>query len=241
MEKKGFKATHRVVEENRLGMIHGLPVGTELMYDGVMDGLDDTDWYINKDGWVFFLNRESVAPIERSPIILIVGHGLHGKDTLAEILTKEFGLKFRGSSQVASEEVIYPALKNFYQSAEDAFSDRRNNRELWASLIRDFNRDDKSRLAKLVCEGGYGYTGLREKEEVEECLRQGIFTHVIWVNRPDLPENDPTMTFSFTDLFAMKETYKNFSLAYFSNNGLKEIVEERRLNALSRVLKIKRV
>lgn len=162
----------------------------------------------------------------KKPTILIVGHGRHGKDTLAEMITKELGHKFRGSSQVAASEVIYPLMRNFYDSPEDAFEKRHQNRQLWASLIRDFNRDDKSRLAKLVCEGGYGYTGLRELEEVKKCIEMGVFTHVIWISRSVLPENDPTMTFKFHDLFMLKRCLHNFKLTTVVNSSLTELREK---------------
>lgn len=157
----------------------------------------------------------------KQPCILIVGHGEHGKDTLADAIEQKYGYKFRGSSQVAAAEIIYPMMSNFYDSPEDAFNNRRENRELWAACIRDYNRHDPAKLSKLVCEGGHGYTGLRDIREVKECVKQGVFTHIIWVVRDDIPENDPTLTFTYDDLKAM--IYKQ-QLVSLSGPKLRKII-----------------
>jgi hypothetical protein len=151
--------------------------------------------------------------------VLIVGHGRHGKDTLANILNEEFGFKFRGSSQVAASEVVYPLMSNFYSSPEEAFERRHENRELWRALISDFNRDDLTKLSRLVCAQGYGYTGLRDKGEVYECISQGVFTHVIWVERPDLANDDSTMNFDFEYLQQLHARGLFKSLAFVSNKS----------------------
>ena len=162
-----------------------------------------------------------------TPKILIVGHGRHGKDTLAQIINLELEHKFRGSSEVAAREVIYPVMSNFYSSPEDAFERRHDNRELWRALISDFNREDPTKLACLVCEGGYGYVGLRDKTEVISAVKQGFFTHVIWVKRPDLEENDTTMMFTLEDLEKLQEKGFLRNLAVVHNHSveiLKDIV-----------------
>lgn len=156
----------------------------------------------------------------KKPKVLVLGHGRHGKDSLGNALYNHYGLKFRGSSEVAAAEVIYPMMKNFYDSPEEAFDRRHENRELWAACIRDYNRNDKTKLARLVCEDGHGYTGLRDIAEVEACINEGIFTHIIWVTRYDIPEDDPTLTFSYDDL--------------------KEMIYKRQLNGL-RTPKIRRI
>ncbi|MBL4880650.1 MAG: hypothetical protein JKX82_04925 [Oleispira sp.] len=150
--------------------------------------------------------------------ILIVGHGLHGKDTLGDMLSVELGYKFRGSSKVAAISVIFPLLSEFYKDPEAAFNDRRNHRELWRALISDFNRTDATRLCKLVCAGGFGYTGLRDLREVITAVKQGVFTHVIWIRRPELEENDPTMMFDLGILEGLIKKCYPFGLAYIENH-----------------------
>lgn len=220
MMQKKFRATHEVVSENKEGMMHGLPVGERVMFLRGSTRIKNTSWYETKIGHTIYLNDSAVSKIDVDPCILIVGHGEHGKDTLAEIVTKTLGHRFRGSSQVAAREVIYPMMSNFYSSSEEAFNDRRNNRRLWESLIRDFNRSDKSRLAKLVCQGGYGYTGLRDRDEVLDCIKTRLFTHIIWIERPDKPNNDPTMSFSFEDLKNWQERERSFHLMRVENDSI---------------------
>ena len=153
--------------------------------------------------------------------ILIVGHGRHGKDTLGDLITKYLGFKFRGSSKVAAKLVVYPFTKNFYKNWQECFEDRLSDsrRQVWYNLICEYNEDDPLRLAKEVCKGGYGYTGLREIIEVEAAFEKGLFTHVIWINNPRLPENDKTMTFNYSDLQRMNRKYPNVKLTKVSNSG----------------------
>ena len=136
----------------------------------------------------------------KSPKILILGKGRVGKDTSARLITETFGHKFRGSSEVAAKEVIYPLMKNFYSSADEAFKRRHENRQLWYNLICQYNRDNPSRLAEKVCEGGSGYTGLRSFREVVDCIEKGIFTHIVWVENPRNEEVDPTIDFDCSQI-----------------------------------------
>lgn len=46
------------------------------------------------------------------PKVLILGHGRHGKDTVAEILRDDFGLSFTSSSMFCAEHVVWNALHN---------------------------------------------------------------------------------------------------------------------------------
>jgi hypothetical protein len=170
--------------------------------------------------------------------ILILGHGEHGKDTLANALSEKYGLKFLSSSEVANGIIIYPQLENFYDSEQECFYDRRNNRELWASLIRDFNRNDKTRLAKLICESGDGYVGLRELDEVRESVAEGLFTHVMWVIRTDKDEDDPTMTFNYNDVAVLQRRFSNFELLMVINNSKISLSEQVRDGFIGKFLKL---
>lgn len=170
----------------------------------------------------------------KQPQPLIVGFGTHGKDTLAELITEEYGIKFRGSSQVASELVVYPFMRKFYPNSSACFKDRRRHRLIWYNLICQYNSYDPTRLAKAVCEGGYGYTGLRERIEVETALSEKLFTHVIWIEDPNKRKDDPTMKFDYGCLVYWKKYYPDFKLTYISNNGG---IEDLRSKILSKEFK----
>jgi dephospho-CoA kinase len=116
--------------------------------------------------------------------LLIIGHMRSGKDTLAEILHDHYGLKFISSSQACADIFIYDELKvkYGYKTPEECFNDRVNHRQEWYELICDYNKDDKARLAKEILKYNNTYVGMRDSGEIKECLRQGLFDLVIWVD-----------------------------------------------------------
>ena len=71
--------------------------------------------------------------------ILILGNGRHGKDTLAELFNKYFGLTFMSSSQASADFFLYNQLKDKYgyTTSEECFEDRVNHREEWYQAICD--------------------------------------------------------------------------------------------------------
>jgi dephospho-CoA kinase len=107
-----------------------------------------------------------------------------GKDTLAEILRDEFGLKFISSSQAAADIFIYDELKDKYgyKTSEECFTDRMNHRAEWYNMICDYNKDDKARLAKGILERADCYVGMRDISEINECMKQGLFDLIVWVD-----------------------------------------------------------
>lgn len=128
------------------------------------------------------------------PKLLLIGHMRHGKDTMAEILNKEFGLKYIGSSQACADIFIYDTLKDKYgyKTPEECFEDRVNHRKEWHDMIADYNKDDKARLGKEILKESDCYVGMRAGDEITACLKQGIFDLVIWVDASErLPLESP--------------------------------------------------
>lgn len=115
--------------------------------------------------------------------ILIVGHARHGKDTLAELIGKYSGLTYKSSSIAASELFLYDIMKGKYGyiTQKECFEDRFNHRKEWHDLILDYNKNDKTRLAKNILKQADIYVGARDINEIKECIRQGIFDCVIGV------------------------------------------------------------
>jgi len=122
--------------------------------------------------------------VKKMPTLLIIGHGRHGKDTLAEIFARDYGMTYKASSMAASEIFIYKMLKNVYgyKTPEECFADRSNHRSEWYDLICRYNKKDKARLAKDIMSTSDCYVGMRDKAEIKECLKQGVFDLVIWVD-----------------------------------------------------------
>ena len=119
--------------------------------------------------------------------ILICGYAQHGKDTVAEYLRDRHGISFESSSYMAMDIFLYDILQPLfgYKSKEECFEDRKNNRTLWKLLIQAYNSKNKARLAKEILAKNDCYVGMRAKEELDECIKQGLFTHYIWVDAQD--------------------------------------------------------
>lgn len=116
--------------------------------------------------------------------LLILAHMRSGKDTLAEILNKHFYLKFESSSMAALKIFIFDALKEQYgyKTLEECFNDRLNHRKEWYDLICDYNKEDKAKLAKKILEDSDCYVGMRDKNELDECIKQDLFSLIVWVD-----------------------------------------------------------
>ncbi len=118
------------------------------------------------------------------PKLLIIGSARWGKDTFAEILRDDFGLNFISSSQAAADIFIYDALKDKYgyETPEQCFEDRMNHRQEWYEMICAYNKEDRARLAKGILKIADCYVGMRDRDEIDECMRQGLFDLIVWVD-----------------------------------------------------------
>lgn len=126
--------------------------------------------------------------------LLIIGHARHGKDSLAELLEKDFNLKFKSSSQAAADIFIFDELKDKYgyETPEQCFEDRVNHRAEWYEMICDYNKEDRARLAKGILTLTDCYVGMRDRHEITECIKQGLFDLIIWVDASErLPLESP--------------------------------------------------
>jgi hypothetical protein len=143
---------------------------------------------------------------------LFIGHARHGKDTIAELLNAEFGLKFSSSSQAAADIFLFDELKTKYnyETSEQCFEDRVNHRAEWYNMICDYNVEDRARLAKGILERTDCYVGMRDRGEIDECKKQGLFDLIIWVDASErLPLESP-------DSFNIDKTCADISI---DNNG----------------------
>ena len=137
------------------------------------------------------------------PKLIIIGLARHGKDTVAEILEKIYGLKFASSSWIALHEFIYDALKDKYgyTCKDQCFEDRENHREEWARLVREYNRDDAARLGRLIFANNDIYVGLRNRREFE-AIKKEFNPITIWVDaliRKGITETEESNQLKITD------------------------------------------
>lgn len=115
--------------------------------------------------------------------LLIIGHARHGKDTVADYLKDLYNYTSKSSSVAALEIFLYDALKEKYgyTSLQQAFEDRVNHRGEWHDFICEYNKEDKSALAKKIMTTSDIYIGMRSNAELDECLKQKVFDLVIGV------------------------------------------------------------
>lgn len=125
---------------------------------------------------------------------LILGHGRHGKDTLAEMLRDMCGLTFQSSSWAAAEIAVFPVLapRYGYKTVQECFDDRANHREEWRQCITDYNAPDKGRLCREILETSDCYVGMRCP--LEFAAVRHLFDAVIWVDALDRHPPDPSMS-----------------------------------------------
>jgi hypothetical protein len=127
--------------------------------------------------------------------ILILGHGQHGKDSLAEVLHQHFGLTFRSSSEAAFQQAIWPVIGHEYDGDKDrCYEDRRIRRDEWRRLIAEYNTPDKARLARTILEDNDIYVGMRCP--LEYAAARPLFDLVIWVERIGMPA-EPSMNIPY--------------------------------------------
>lgn len=144
--------------------------------------------------------------------ILILGHGRHGKDTVAELLQKHAGLNFTSSSW-ACAEVLKPVLDlaNGERSVEEHYAERHQYRKLWQRLISLYNAADLSALTRLILSKCEVYVGMRSQREFD--ASHHLFDLILWVDASLRVEYvDPTMEIPF-DAERMHRIDNNGSLA----------------------------
>lgn len=134
------------------------------------------------------------------PKLLIIGAARWGKDSMAEILQENFGLKFKSSSEAAAEIFIYDELKDKYgyNTPFECFEDRVNHRSEWYDLICGYNSLDKAKLAKGILENADAYVGMRDSGEIKECIKQELFDLIIWVDASDRLPLEDASSFNIT-------------------------------------------
>lgn len=115
--------------------------------------------------------------------ILIVGHGRHGKDTVAEYLQDKYNLTFKSSSMHCAENVVFPKMQGMYASVESCFHDRHNHRAEWYNLISEYCKEDPARIGREIFRESNIYCGLRNAREFHSMKNCKIYDFCIWVDR----------------------------------------------------------
>ena len=156
--------------------------------------------------------------------LMILGYARHGKDTVADILVNDFGLRKEDSSQFAGKQIMMPyfARKGIdFASWDECYADRVNHRQEWFEQIKAYNTPDEARLAREIYAVSDIYVGIRRKEEFQAIKKEGLFDYSIWVDRSEYldPEalTSNTMTMNMADYV-------------IDNNGTKDQLVKRTRN-----------
>lgn len=158
--------------------------------------------------------------------VLILGHGQHGKDTVAEMLRDKLKLDFFSSSEFVGREILWDQWgRHRYPNFKAMFDDRTNHRATWADMITEYNTPDATKTAATMKKRGYNmYVGMRKKRELQACAEVGLFTHVIWVHDPRKPEENRDVFDITTD--CVQEVGLLSKMYYLLNDGTLEDLSE---------------
>jgi hypothetical protein len=155
--------------------------------------------------------------------LMILGYARHGKDTVAEILRDNLGLKFASSSFAAAEKVMRPflAAKGItYGSLEECYADRINHRQDWYEQIKAYNTPDGSRLAREIYKDNDIYVGMRNEIELEAVRKEGLYNYSIWVDRSKHVAPESSASCSITPAMANYVIDNNGTLEQLKINTL---------------------
>lgn len=117
--------------------------------------------------------------------LMILGYARHGKDTVSEIVCRDYGMTFQSSSHFVAEKAVRPALAEqgiVYSSFEEMYADRVNHRKKWHDAILAYNTPDLTRLGRELYAIHDIYCGIREGQELRALQEAGVIDFTIWVD-----------------------------------------------------------
>ncbi|MGH1373575.1 MAG: hypothetical protein ACRBBW_16160 [Cellvibrionaceae bacterium] len=147
---------------------------------------------------------------------LVIGDKQHGKDTVSELLP----LPYKSSSIAACEIFLFDQLqpKYGYASIQECYEDRDNHRQEWFEAIKEYNKNDRARLARQILEDSDVYCGMRCDLELTACAREQLFDLIIWVDASERKEPEPSTSMRLT---------KEDADIIIDNNGTFEELEDK--------------
>lgn len=171
--------------------------------------------------------KAAIASGRVAPPILLIGHGRHGKDTVAEMLRDRYGYTFTSSSLFCAEKVMLPAFEavvsNFYRTVEECFNDRHgssqffgDHRTFWFETIKAYCTPDKARLAREIFAAGNDlYVGIRDEAELRAA--QALPSVVtVWVDASNRVPPEGAGSMNLTADMADKFLDNNGSIEYLA-------------------------
>lgn len=131
--------------------------------------------------------------------LAICGHGNAGKDEVANILTDLLGLEYHASTSEFAANIVFDWWgKDHYESVHLCWHDRRNHREKWRDIIREYNTPDPLRFYRDCLANQDALVGVRTSDDLRACRDAGLCDLWLWVERAGY-KSDPTMEFTAND------------------------------------------
>lgn len=146
--------------------------------------------------------------------IAVCGNGGCGKSHACKLISQFTTLKYHHSTSFELKQLIYRYCKNKYKTIDDCWHDRKNNRELWAKIIADYNKVDEVRLYREMIISHDILDGIRRPNELIACLKQGIVDISLWIERELTVDSSNLITKDDCDIIII-------------NNGSLEAFEEK--------------
>ena len=136
-----------------------------------------------------------VSPSKPFPTVAFCGWGRAGKDEAGMFLYQNSSMIYHGSLSWVGLPVVAARLKLPQQVAWET---RHLRRMEWFEILNEYRKDDPTRLVRDSLRRGDIVVGLRSKDELLACKKQGLMTHTVWIERPGIPP-DPTVTYDKGD------------------------------------------
>jgi hypothetical protein len=164
--------------------------------------------------------------------VMVIGHARHGKDTVGELLKKNYGLSFTSSSLFCADKVMMPAFARarqealdkdpeakllVYDDAQACFEDRHAHRKFWHDEITAYCDGDLSRLTREILASCDVYCGCRNDREFLQSKGEGAFNLSLWVDRSLHVKPEPRESMKLERWMAD---------AVVDNNGTEEQLEQ---------------
>ena len=130
--------------------------------------------------------------------IFILGHGRHGKDTMAEQLKEDWGVRFADSSYFMADRVVKGILESEYDikydTAQECWEDRHNHRPKWYRIISAYNGTDPTKLSRAIFAENSIYVGIRNRDEFLAARKLADISVWVDASRRLPPEPNNSMT-----------------------------------------------
>jgi len=133
--------------------------------------------------------------------LMVLGEARHGKDSVCEILRRDYGLTFESSSHFVAEKAVRPALAAkgiVYSDFDTMYADRVNHRADWFDAIAAYNHPDLARLGRELYEVYDIYCGIRSAPELKALQAAGVIDFTIWVDASRRCEPEPASSCTVT-------------------------------------------